>query len=51
VGFVVAAGGSGRDAFTLEIAHRDGDRVILDALPERRPPFSPKRSSTSSANC
>ena len=26
---------------TLAIAHRDGDRVVLDAVRERRPPFSP----------
>jgi hypothetical protein len=41
--FVDPAGGSGEDSMTLAIAHRDGDRVILDALRERqpRPRFSP----------
>ena len=27
---------------TLAIAHREGDRVVLDLVRERRPPFSPK---------
>jgi hypothetical protein len=26
---------------TLAIAHRDGDRGVIDAVRERRPPFSP----------
>ena len=40
-GFVDAAGGSGGDAFAVAIAHRDDDDVIIDAVRERRPPFSP----------
>jgi hypothetical protein len=39
-GFVDPSGGSG-DAMTLAVAHRDGDKVIVDCLRERRPPFSP----------
>jgi hypothetical protein len=42
--FLDAAGGSGQDAMTVAIAHRDRDRggkVILDAVRERKPPFSP----------
>jgi hypothetical protein len=39
-GFVDPSGGSS-DAMTLAIAHREGDKVVLDALRERRPPFSP----------
>jgi hypothetical protein len=41
--FVDPAGGSGEDSMTLAIVHRDGDRVILDAVRERqpRPRFSP----------
>jgi hypothetical protein len=27
---------------TLAIGHREGDRVVLDAIRERRPPFSPE---------
>lgn len=46
VAFCDPAGGSGEDAFTLAIAHaedRKGRRwVILDALRERKPPFSPE---------
>jgi len=41
VAFVDPSGGSA-DAMTLAISHRgDGDRVVLDAVRERRPPFSP----------
>ena len=40
--FVDPSGGSS-DAMTLAIAHRDKDgRAILDAVRERRPPFSPE---------
>jgi hypothetical protein len=39
--FVDPSGGSA-DSFTLAIAHRDGDRGILDCVRERRPPFSPE---------
>jgi hypothetical protein len=46
VGFVDPAGGSGGDSMTLAVAHaepRSGTRVgILDAVRERRPPFSPE---------
>jgi len=41
-GFVDAAGGSGADSMTLAIGHKDGERVILDAVREVRPPFSPE---------
>jgi hypothetical protein len=43
--FIDAAGGSGSDSMTLAIAHlEDGtDRMpVLDAVRERRPPFSPE---------
>ena len=42
-GFVDPSGGSA-DAMTLAIAHRDRptNRVVLDAVRERRPPFSPE---------
>jgi hypothetical protein len=41
-GAVDAAGGSGGDAMSLAIAHRgEGDVVVLDAVREVRPPFSP----------
>jgi hypothetical protein len=39
--FVDPSGGA-HDAMTLAIAHRDGNRGVLDALLERRPPFSPQ---------
>ena len=40
VGFVDPSGGA-RDAMTLAIAHPERDLVVLDAVRERRPPFSP----------
>ena len=39
-GFVDPSGGSS-DSMTLSIAHREGDRAIIDAIRERKPPFSP----------
>jgi hypothetical protein len=40
VAFVDPSGGSS-DSMTLAIAHRDGERLIVDLVRERRPPFSP----------
>jgi hypothetical protein len=46
VAFTDVAGGSGKDSFTLAIAHKDGAdesaTVVLDAIREVRPPFSPE---------
>jgi hypothetical protein len=39
--FTDPAGGSGKDAWTLAITHKDDDTVILDAMRSRKPPFSP----------
>jgi hypothetical protein len=39
--FVDPSGGSA-DSFTLGIGHRQDDVVLIDALRERRPPFSPE---------
>lgn len=39
--FVDPSGGAS-DSMTLAIAHRDGERAILDAVRERRAPFSPE---------
>ena len=43
-GFIDAAGGDagGGDSFTAAIAHRDGERVVVDCVREFRPPFSPE---------
>jgi hypothetical protein len=38
--FVDPSGGSA-DSFTMAISHRDGERVVVDATREVRPPFSP----------
>lgn len=41
VAFVDPSGGS-QDSMTVAIAHREGDdRAVLDAVRERKPPFSP----------
>jgi hypothetical protein len=39
-GFVDPSGGS-NDAFTMAIVHREGQRIVLDAIGERRAPFAP----------
>lgn len=39
--FVDTSGG-GKDSFTLAIGHSEGQRIILDAVRERKPPFSPE---------
>jgi hypothetical protein len=41
--FVDSAGGSGSDSFTLAISHRNGEQVVIDALREWSPPFSPDK--------
>jgi len=40
--FVDPAGGSGQDSMTLAIAHKEGPLMVLDALRDVRPPFSPE---------
>jgi hypothetical protein len=41
--FADAAGGTGKDSFTLGVSHRDRDgRAVLDVLREWRPRFIPK---------
>jgi hypothetical protein len=39
--FVDPSGGSS-DSMTMAIAHRSGDIAVLDAIRERKPPFSPE---------
>jgi hypothetical protein len=39
--FVDPSGGSA-DSFTLAIAHREGERIYIDAIREIQPPFSPE---------
>jgi hypothetical protein len=41
VAFCDPSGGSS-DSMTLAIAHNENDRAIIDAVRERRPPFSPE---------
>ena len=40
-GFADPSGGSA-DSFTMAISHRDGERVVIDATREVKPPFSPE---------
>lgn len=40
--FCDPAGGSGADAMTLGIAHREGDKAVLDVVAAVTPPFSPE---------
>jgi hypothetical protein len=40
--FCDVAGGSGKDSFTLAIAHMQDGVAVLDAIRERKPPFSPE---------
>jgi hypothetical protein len=45
--FVDAASGVPEgDSYAIVIAHKDGDRVIIDAIREIRPPFSPSEVVT-----
>jgi hypothetical protein len=39
--FCDPSGGSA-DSFTLAISHKDGQRIVIDATREERPPFSPE---------
>ena len=48
-GFVNPSGGS-NDSMTLAIAHKEGSTVILDAIREVRPPFSPEATVEEFAN-
>ena len=41
VAFVDPSGGSS-DAMTMAIGHREGPRIVLDLIAERKPPFSPE---------
>jgi hypothetical protein len=41
IGFIDPSGGS-NDSFTLAIAHFENEKVIVDQILERRPPFSPE---------
>ena len=39
--FTDPSGGSA-DSFTLAVSHRDGERIVIDAIRETKPPFSPE---------
>jgi len=48
--FCDPAGGSGQDAMTLAIAHKEGEVGVLDCVREMRPPFSPDSCVADFAN-
>lgn len=41
VGFIDAASGTGKDSFTVGIAHAENNKIVLDVAHEIRPPFNP----------
>jgi hypothetical protein len=41
VAYADAASGSGKDSFAVGVAHRDGERAVLDCIRAWKPPFSP----------
>ncbi|MGH9867914.1 MAG: hypothetical protein ACREAA_07105 [Candidatus Polarisedimenticolia bacterium] len=47
--FCDPAGGSGTDSYTLAVAHRDRERVIVDAVREWRPKFNPSSVTAEAA--
>jgi hypothetical protein len=49
VGFVDPSGGSA-DSFTAAVAHREDDKLVLDAAREIRPPFSPEAATAELAS-
>ena len=40
-GFLDTAGGSGSDSMTGAVAHREGEKLVLDCVQEIKPPFNP----------
>lgn len=44
-GFVDASSGTGRDSYTLAIAHAEGQTIVLDLAHEIRPPFNPQTAT------
>src|SRR5262249_35831858 len=45
VGFTDPAGGSGKDSYTAAVAHEENSMLVLDAIREQRPPFSPEQTT------
>jgi hypothetical protein len=43
-GFVDPSGSA--DSMTMAVSHRAGERIIVDAVRERKPPFSPEICAT-----
>ena len=45
VGFVDAASGTGKDSYTLAVAHAEGTTIVVDLAHEIRPPFNPQTAT------
>jgi hypothetical protein len=50
LGYADPSGGTS-DSFTIAVAHKEGETVVLDCLRERRPPFNPETVVAEFANC
>ncbi len=44
-GAIDPAGGSGTDSMTAAVSHREGETVVIDAVREIKPPFSPQAAT------
>ncbi|MEI5677356.1 MULTISPECIES: hypothetical protein [unclassified Mesorhizobium] len=44
-GAIDPAGGSGTDSMTAAVSHREGETVVIDAIREIKPPFSPQAAT------
>jgi len=40
--FVDVAGGGGKDSYALAIGHEENERIIIDVIRSRKPPFNPE---------
>jgi hypothetical protein len=40
--FVDVAGGGGKDSYALAIAHKEGERIVIDCVRSRKPKFNPE---------
>jgi hypothetical protein len=48
--FVDAASGTGKDCFTVSIAHAEGERAVLDVVRAWKPPFNPSGAIAEAAD-
>jgi hypothetical protein len=46
VSFVDVAGGGGRDSYAIAICHKEGEKIVIDLVRSRRPPFNPDETTS-----